>query len=171
MVALQHWWHLLIGTPKLVVILTNHANLQYYRHPQKINQRVARYINFLEDFNYQLKHIPGAHNHANALSHQPDHDNRAGDNDQVVVLPDSIFAHILSTTALDEMIILRQKVNCLQIEKWKTQYPLEEREGCTWYKDRVLVVTGNNEDKRALLEVYHDAPLARHPGVVKTLNP
>ena len=68
-VALRHWRHLLIGTPKPVVILTDHANLQYYRHPQKINWRVARYINFLEDFNYQLKHIPGACNHADALSH------------------------------------------------------------------------------------------------------
>ena len=30
---LRHWRHLLIGTPKLVVILTNHANLQYYHYP------------------------------------------------------------------------------------------------------------------------------------------
>jgi hypothetical protein len=87
-----------------------------------------------------------------------------------VVLPDSVFARILSTTALDEMIVLRQKVNHSQIEKWKTRYPLEEREGRTWYKDGALVVTGNDEDKRALLEVYHDAPSARHPGVAKTLQ-
>jgi len=31
--ALWHWRHLLIGTQELVVILTNHANLQYYHHP------------------------------------------------------------------------------------------------------------------------------------------
>jgi len=36
-VALHHWRHLLVGTPDPVVILTDHANLQYYRHPQKIN--------------------------------------------------------------------------------------------------------------------------------------
>ena len=77
---------------ELVVVLTDHANLQYYHHPQKINQRVARYINFLKDFNYQLKHIPGVQNHADALSRRPDHDDGVGDNKQVVTLPDSIFA-------------------------------------------------------------------------------
>ena len=51
-VALRHWWHLLIGTQDPVIILTDHANLLYYRHPQKINRQVARYINFLKDFNY-----------------------------------------------------------------------------------------------------------------------
>jgi len=74
--ALRHWCHLLIGTMEPVIMLTDHANLQYYCHPQKINRRVARYINFLEDFHYQLKHIPGMHNHADALSRRSDHECR-----------------------------------------------------------------------------------------------
>jgi len=89
--ALRHWQHLLIGTVEPIVILTDHANLQYYRHPQKINRRVARYINFLEDFNYKLKHIPEIRNHADALSRRPDYDDRTGDNEHVVALPDEIF--------------------------------------------------------------------------------
>jgi hypothetical protein len=36
--TLRHWRHLLIGTIEPVIILTDHANLQYYQHPQKINQ-------------------------------------------------------------------------------------------------------------------------------------
>jgi hypothetical protein len=74
-----------------VVILTDYANLQYYCHLQKINRWVARYINFLEDFNYQLKHIPGTCNYADALSCRPDHDDRTNDNDQVMALSDSVF--------------------------------------------------------------------------------
>jgi hypothetical protein len=89
--ALRHWWHLLVGTKELVVIFTDHTNLQYYWHPQQINRRVARYINFLEDFNYQLKHIPGAQNCADALSRHLDYNNRSRDNDQVVALPDKVF--------------------------------------------------------------------------------
>ena len=50
----QNWRHLLVGMAHLVQVLTDHTNLQYYWHLQKINQRVAQYINFLEDFNYQL---------------------------------------------------------------------------------------------------------------------
>jgi len=64
----QHWRHLLAGIVQLVQVLIDYANLQYYRHPQKINQQVARYISFLKDFHYQLKHIPEAHNYADTLS-------------------------------------------------------------------------------------------------------
>jgi len=33
----QNWRHFLAGTRDLVQVFTDHANLQYYRHPQKIN--------------------------------------------------------------------------------------------------------------------------------------
>jgi len=81
-VALQSWRHLLVCTYKPVIILTDHANLQYYCYLQKINRWVVRYryINFLEDFNYQLKHIPGPCNHADALSRRPNYDNGSQDN-------------------------------------------------------------------------------------------
>jgi len=85
-----------------VVVLTDHANLQYYRHLQKINQWVARYISFLKDFNYQLKHIPGVHNHADALSRRLDHNNGTDDNEQVTALPDDVFIRVVLMTTLDE---------------------------------------------------------------------
>ncbi len=35
-------------------------------------------------------------------------------------------------------------------------------------KGEVLVVISNEEDKKALLENYHNSPMAGHPGVAKT---
>ena len=35
--GLRNWQHLLAGSPHEVMVWTDHANLQYYRHPQKIN--------------------------------------------------------------------------------------------------------------------------------------
>src|SRR6266851_3724705 len=99
---LRHWRHLQVGTQDPVMVLTDHANLQYYRHLQKINQWVARYISFLEDFNYQLKHIPGVCNHADALSRRLDHDDGTDDNEQVTALPDDVFVRVVSMTTLDE---------------------------------------------------------------------
>ena len=32
--GLENWRHLLVGSPHLVIILTDHNNLQYWRHPQ-----------------------------------------------------------------------------------------------------------------------------------------
>jgi hypothetical protein len=123
--ALRHWRHLLVGTQEPVVIFTDHANLQYYRHPQKINRQVARYINFLEDFNYKLKHIPGAKNRADALSRRPDHDDGAGDNDQVVALPDTVFARMISAATLDQTILTRQCQYKAEFEEWGPKYKLE----------------------------------------------
>ena len=145
--ALRNWRHLLISTREPVIILTDHANLQYYRHPQKINRRVARYINFLEDFNYQLKHIPGIRNHADALSRRPDYDDGTEDNQQVVVLPDSVFICLLSATTLDEKIRKQQHAVSKELESWQDLYTLVQKEDRSWYKGRALVVTGDDEDK------------------------
>lgn len=35
--GLRNWRHLLAGSPYKVTVWTDHTNLQYYRHPQKIN--------------------------------------------------------------------------------------------------------------------------------------
>jgi hypothetical protein len=66
--SLNHWKHLLAGTLLPVQVFVDHANLTYYRHPQKILRRVARYINNLSEYNFDLKHIAGPANHADALS-------------------------------------------------------------------------------------------------------
>ena len=66
--GLKHNCHLLVGSPHKVIVLTDHENLAHYRHLQKINQRVARYLHMLADFNLELWHIPGSTNKADALS-------------------------------------------------------------------------------------------------------
>src|SRR5579863_1398298 len=52
--ALGNWWHLLISTPHKIIVWTDHANLQYYRQPQKVNRQVARGISFMADFPLKL---------------------------------------------------------------------------------------------------------------------
>ena len=66
--GLRNWQHLLIGSPYKVIVYMDHANLQYYWHPQKINRRMARYISELADYNIELRHLPGIKNRADPLS-------------------------------------------------------------------------------------------------------
>ena len=40
-VVFRNWRHLLAGMSQPVQVLTDHTNLQYYCHPQKINRQVA----------------------------------------------------------------------------------------------------------------------------------
>jgi hypothetical protein len=60
--------HLVMGSPHKLVIYTDHDNLCYYQHPQKLNHRIACYIVFLADFNFELVHLPGKRNQADPLS-------------------------------------------------------------------------------------------------------
>jgi len=117
--GLRNWRHLLVGSPHWVTVYMDHTNLQYYRHPQKINQRVARYISTLADYNLELKHLPRIKNHTNPLSRRPDHDNGSSDNEQVMALPNELFTKMIETMALDQQI--RQKQNSIVIKEWKKE--------------------------------------------------
>jgi RNase H-like domain found in reverse transcriptase len=72
--GLENWQHLLLGTTHKVLVFTNHANLQYYCQPHKINHRVACYIPHLVEYSYKLIHKPGKYNKADHLSRHPDYD-------------------------------------------------------------------------------------------------
>ena len=102
--VLRFWRHLLQGSPHKVVVFTDHTNLQYYQHPQKINRQVAWYIATLADFNIKLKHLLGVKNRADPLSRRPDYDDGSNDNKQVMALPNKLFAKMIKTTALDQQI-------------------------------------------------------------------
>jgi hypothetical protein len=66
--GLRAWRHLFLSSPHVVTVLTDHKNLTYYRHAQRITQRVARYLGEMADYHIILKHKPGATNRADALS-------------------------------------------------------------------------------------------------------
>jgi hypothetical protein len=66
--GLENWRHLLLRVKHEVTVYTDHANLQYYRQPQKINRCVARYIPRLAEYNFKLIHKPGKYNKADHLS-------------------------------------------------------------------------------------------------------
>jgi hypothetical protein len=94
--GLTHYCHLLLSSPFPTTVLTDHKNLEYYRHPRHINRRITRYVQQLADYNFQLIHIPGSTNKADALSRRPDYDDGSDDNSDVTVLPPDLF--VQSTT-------------------------------------------------------------------------
>jgi RNase H-like domain found in reverse transcriptase len=66
--GLKHWDYLLKCARHPVLVITDHANLTYYRHLHKISQQVAGYIAEYEQYDIQLAYRPGASNRADALS-------------------------------------------------------------------------------------------------------
>jgi len=88
----------------------DHFNLQYWKEPQKINRRVAREFQELSEYDFTLKHIPGTSNtRADALSWRSNHKESKEDNNDIVVLPSTVFANATYTSLNDINILCRQE--------------------------------------------------------------
>jgi reverse transcriptase-like protein len=80
-----------LGANHPINVRTDHKNLQYFHQPQKITGRQARWMEFLQDFDFVLDHIPGHTNTiTDLLSHQKDL-NKGVDSQTHVLLPPSLF--------------------------------------------------------------------------------
>jgi hypothetical protein len=64
--GLDQWRHLILGQD--VTVHMDHANLTYYRKPQKLSPRAKRAIAHIMQYNIKIQHKPGILNKANALS-------------------------------------------------------------------------------------------------------
>src|SRR6267142_5885982 len=89
--GLKHWDYLLKCAKYPVLVITDHVNLTYYRHPHKIGQRVARYIGKYKQYNIQLAYRPRALNRADALSRWPDYAPNPYNNEPVIALLEHLF--------------------------------------------------------------------------------
>src|SRR5262249_34966580 len=102
MTALDSWRHLLMGAREEFEIYTDHKNLDYFRKPQKLNGRQARWMTQLANYNYSLHHRPGASmKKADSLSRRPDHNRGEKDNENLTLLKPQHFRantfHLLPT--------------------------------------------------------------------------
>jgi len=62
-----------LGAQHPIHIRTDHKNLQYFKEPQKITGHQACWMEFLQDFDYHIEHIPGTMNTiADLLSRRKD---------------------------------------------------------------------------------------------------
>ncbi|GBG77817.1 hypothetical protein CBR_g25748 [Chara braunii] len=69
--ALKHWNHFLLG--RHFKIFSDHSTLQWLKSQGELNDKLARYIQFIDLFDFELKHKKGCYNKvANTLSRRPD---------------------------------------------------------------------------------------------------
>jgi deoxyuridine 5'-triphosphate nucleotidohydrolase len=95
MTALMHWRHYLMGAEEDFEIWTDHQNLTYFRSPQKLNRRQARWTQELSNYNFTLHHLPGEKNvRADTLSRLAGYDKGELDNTGVTILKDQLFRGI-----------------------------------------------------------------------------
>ena len=80
-----------------------------------MNSRQARWLKFLQDFNYQLEHIPGSSNTiTNLLSRHKDLDKGVNTEEPCILLLDHLFSNI-TNTYLRKTFLKDNKQTCQEI--------------------------------------------------------
>jgi hypothetical protein len=118
----------------------------------------------LSEYNFEIRHIKGtANGRADALSRRPDYDQGHEDNQNIVVLPEQVFARAM------EVLPDHTNQEESRLKPWIDPHQLKQHQG-VWYKDGRQVVTGDIEAKRHIIQSHHDSPVYGHPGISKTIQ-
>src|SRR5712672_1002162 len=111
----------------------DHANLTFWKHPRKVNRRVARWFAELQDYWFEIKHVPGkTHTAADFLSRPFVKDKGENDNENVTVLPPKLFVKDKPTIRvfdidsifgeLDEAVADAQDQYSSLMKEWQEKY-------------------------------------------------
>jgi RNase H-like domain found in reverse transcriptase len=102
-----------MGTSEDFEIWTDHQNLQYFRKPQKLNRRQARWMTELAEYHYTLRHKPGKSNvKPDILLRRPDLERGEKDNENIVLLkPEHFQQQEFVFQSLDDDFLTRIKAS------------------------------------------------------------
>lgn len=176
--AFKEWRQFLYGNPHTIQVLTDHANLRYFRTAQDLNSRQARWATTLEQYNYTFTYRPGTQSgKPDALSRRSDHDDGSNDNKQRILLPDTLFEKV-DINILELHSKFDQEIHQAQLRDPLVQDLQQKREsdmidGWDWeeglwrYQGKVYVPENL---RRSVFDAHHSSPLAGHPGQKPTLE-
>ncbi|SJL16280.1 uncharacterized protein ARMOST_19800 [Armillaria ostoyae] len=174
MLALDEWRHYLMGAAVDFEIWTDHQNLQYFRKPQKLNRRQARWVTELAEYHFTLHHKPGASNKkADLLSRRADHPQGQDDNDEITVLSPEHFRTMIMPTTNETHERIKSATRSHQ--KWDQgianslnhEKGIKERDGLLYYDQRIYVPR-DSATRGEVISRCHDHITAGHPGIEKT---
>ena len=160
-----------------VTILTDHKNLTYFKKPQFLSRRQARWQMFLQDYDLVWNHTPGtAMGPANALSRK-DNVDTSSDNSEQVLLPHlhinmldaSLASKIAESTPSDQFVI-----DALAAMEAST-VPLPRSFPGDWYFDQdALYYKGclyiPKPARHPLLKGIHESLAGAHGGYFRTIS-
>src|SRR5271163_1398017 len=183
--ALQEWRHYIQGSPHTTTLYSDLANLTYFRLPQTLSYRQARWALYMSEFDLKLTHIPGSKNAlADALSRHPDLCPEGVDNKDIIALSDHLFVNLIDMD-LQQRIASSKDMNFDAAEAIKglleqgpttlrhdlADWEIEDFEGknILFFKGKNYVPRDANL-RRDVVKLYHDHLTAGHPGELQTFN-
>ena len=180
MAVLEEWRHHLLGAKLQFEIWTDHQNLTYFKKPQKMNRRQARWITELQEYNFTLHHKPGKTNvKADLLSRRSDHKRGENDNEDITMLKPEWFRHMKVSIEgqvkefveqINKAMIKRKMVNRVvkkalagKEKGWEQLAP-----HCTIKWQEWIYVPKDKKLQDDIIQAHHDTLAAGHPGHYKT---
>ena len=119
----------------------------------------------LSEYNIKLKNILGRENgRVDMLSRQPDYNQGEKDNQNVIVLPGEMFIQSGTISYIPEEPPQQDKGI---IRQWAGTHDLKKING-EWWKGTCKVITGGRQDKRKIIQAYHNLLAYGHPGINQT---
>jgi Integrase zinc binding domain len=128
---------------------------------------VARYLADLVDYRFKLVHKPGSSNKADYLSWRPDYNDGKGDNKDVQVLVDKLFANTVVSLDIKQEVYDQQETAASCIQQWAKDHDLVLI-NYHWFKGARPVVADHLPLQQSILRIYHDHESAGHPGIFNT---
>jgi hypothetical protein len=197
--ALREWRQYLLGASTPTEIRTDHQNLIYFRKPQRLNPRQARWMTELQGYNVILKHVSGKSNtRADPLSRRPDH-GQTEEQIEEVLLPSHLFRPMMtrrkahnqkhnsqtpdvvshtpdmSAPLFQKVLEAGRRAEVTEVKNGPTTHPefWRTEEDTIFYQDQYYVPEKDKHGKHLREEVihsYHDHPLAGHQGWKRTIE-
>ena len=156
-----------------MVVLTDHANLTFWKNPKSVNRRVARWFAILQDYNLQIKHVPGKlHAAADMLSRPPSEDKGEKDNADLTLLPPQMFIGATDSPwdhLLQDITEAQDRHHPL-MKDWEQSRGVVRDDQGTYVKDGKIVIPPDESLKRRILRRNHDTPTRGHPGRDRTTD-
>jgi hypothetical protein len=167
MLAQDEYRQLLMGARQMFEIWTDHQNLEYFKKPQKLNRRQARWITELSEYDFSLKHQPRALNQkADLLSRRSDHNQGKDNNKDVVLLkPEYFRAQDIVLTGPEDKVLdeikKEKKVNkSIKLALEKKLPALEKKDDIIFYNGLIYVPLGTRNFVMRLSDCITTCPLS-----------
>lgn len=185
--AFRQWRHYLAYSQTPVEVLTDHLNHRYLLNKPRIKPQHARWLEELSSFDFEIRHRPGVLNPADGLSRKPQLATDQADLEAERQKPVEGFTKKFmiglmrsrgvpkpsGLASLKDEVIFAQKDDpfCISLaskddlsDPWSC-----DGQGAVYFRDRLFVPNQLGlRDK--ILQAFHDAPTAGHPGSGRTIK-
>ena len=145
--------------------MISQRGLKYLFDQPTLNARQARWLEFLCEFDFEIKHIKGKENKvADALSRKVQEMHLAS----LSIFQSYLRQQIVNHTSEDELYEhVKDKLQQQSLEKRYEGYKLEE-DGLLTYEG-IIYIPNVVELKRVVMDEIHQSPYFGHPGYQKTI--